>query len=328
MILRSVQVIRNRNRLSNFHLTIRNRDQNVYCYNKLAMHYRFDTLQNSNIYSSPRYPRRWRNTSCSPISESNLPPKAFAIGTLAGVMGSLMGMGGGFVMIPLMTSQLALTQHVAHGTSLFAVAATGMAGALSYGLSDAVELDSAAAIAVCGMVTARFGAASTVRLCQRTLKKSLGVFMLFVAPVVPAKAYFAASYKDKKEDIKSGNEQVYMKKMISAGIIGLGSGFMAGMFGVGGGAVVVPALTVATDMNYHSALGTSLCAMILPAMSGTFAHYQKGHVAIRIAPALALGSFFGAYVGGKIGIYVPEEKLRYGFTGLMLTLGTRTILKA
>jgi len=37
-------------------------------------------------------------------------------------MGSLMGMGGGFVMIPLMTSQLALTQHVAHGTSLFAVA--------------------------------------------------------------------------------------------------------------------------------------------------------------------------------------------------------------
>jgi hypothetical protein len=60
-------------------------------------------------------------------------PKAFCIGSCAGFLGSLAGMGGGFVMIPLMTSRLLqLSQHQAHGTSLFAVATTGAAGALSY----------------------------------------------------------------------------------------------------------------------------------------------------------------------------------------------------
>lgn len=51
----------------------------------------------------------------------HLVPKALAIGSLAGVCGSLVGLGGGFVMIPMMTSFLRLSQHQAHGTSLFAV---------------------------------------------------------------------------------------------------------------------------------------------------------------------------------------------------------------
>ncbi len=68
--------------------------------------------------------------------------KSFSIGTLAGLLGSLAGMGGGFVMIPLMTAArsslwrggLGVSQHQAHGTSLFAVGTTGLAGALGYGI--------------------------------------------------------------------------------------------------------------------------------------------------------------------------------------------------
>jgi len=74
-------------------------------------------------------------------------------------------------MIPMMTSKglMGLTQHQAHATSLFAVATTGMAGALSY--SGQVDYEVAAAIAACGMATAGMGAHASARMSQVSLKK-------------------------------------------------------------------------------------------------------------------------------------------------------------
>jgi uncharacterized protein len=270
---------------------------------------------------------RWhasRNNTDSSIQHEL--PKALSIGGIAGLLGSLAGMGGGFVMIPLMTgSLLKLTQHQAHGTSLFAVAATGMAGALGY--ADQVQWEAAAVIAASGIITARLGATMTAKLSERALKKSLGTFMICVAPTVPLKQYFIVAHPS-TGDTTNKEPRSVTQRLLPPAMIGLGSGFMAGLFGVGGGAIVVPALTLFTDMNHYQALGTSLCAMTLPAMMGTYTHYTKGHVVMRVAPTLAFGSFVGAYLGGKlIGLQTNENVLRWGFSGLMLALGARTLIK-
>ena len=238
-------------------------------------------------------------------------------------------MGGGFIMIPLMTSSLlGLSQHAAHGTSLFAVAATGISGAAGYGIGDVVELDTAATLAVCASITARMGAATTKTMSSRRLKTFLGVFMLCVAPIIPLKAYITAMHHESPEEEHKGHRETSrLRRLVPAGFIGLGSGFLAGLFGVGGGAVVVPALTIATDMTHYQALGTSLCAMTLPAIVGTYTHHMAGNVAMRVAPALALGAGIGAYFGGKVGLNVDETKLKFGFSGLMLFLGTKILLK-
>ncbi|KAJ9436863.1 hypothetical protein DIPPA_30464, partial [Diplonema papillatum] len=76
--------------------------------------------------------------------------KTFGVGTAAGFLGSLIGLGGGFVAVPLLTGTLKLTQHQAHGTSLAAVTATGTFGALSYGSVGSVDVTAAMAIA-CGV---------------------------------------------------------------------------------------------------------------------------------------------------------------------------------
>ena len=263
-------------------------------------------------------------------------PKAFAIGSLAGVCGSLAGMGGGFVMIPLMTSSrlLGLSQHQAHGTSLFAVAATGVAGALGY--QGHVQYDAAAAIAACGIVTAGLGASVTTRLSATKLKQALGVFMILVAPLVPLKAYLSHHDTDEPTTTTTTTtnhmqtttpEKSWPQRLLPPAMIGLGSGFLAGLFGVGGGAVVVPALALCTDLDHYQALGTSLCAMASPAISGTLTHYRKGNVAMRVAPALAAGAFCGGYLGGRLGLQVNENALRWGFSGLMVTLGLRTLIR-
>lgn len=227
-------------------------------------------------------------------------------------------------MIPLMTSKrlVGLTQHQAHATSLFAVATTGAAGALSY--SGQVDYEVAAAIAFSGMATASLGAHASARMSQAALKKALGVFMLLIAPTIPAKEYLIT----KKEKTEKSGETSFVRRYVVPAGIGCCSGFLAGVFGVGGGAVVVPALSLFTDMNHYQALGTSLCAMVPTAVVGTATHMTKGTVAMRVAPALAVGAFTGAYFGGKIGLTIPEQQLKYGFSGTMVFLGLRTLLKA
>eukprot|EP00534_Pseudo-nitzschia_fraudulenta_P001321 CAMPEP_0201118950 /NCGR_PEP_ID=MMETSP0850-20130426/3140_1 /ASSEMBLY_ACC=CAM_ASM_000622 /TAXON_ID=183588 /ORGANISM="Pseudo-nitzschia fraudulenta, Strain WWA7" /LENGTH=255 /DNA_ID=CAMNT_0047384457 /DNA_START=176 /DNA_END=943 /DNA_ORIENTATION=- len=252
-------------------------------------------------------------------------PMSFAIGAVAGTFGSLAGMGGGFVMIPLMTSKrlLGLTQHQAHGTSLFAVATTGFAGAISY--SGEVDYEVAAAIALCGMATASLGAQASSQLSGPALKKALGVFMLLIAPTIPAKEYVMPK-KDETE--RAAEDPSFFRRYVTPAGIGCCSGFLAGMFGVGGGAIVVPALSFFTDMNHYQALGTSLCAMVPTAVAGTATHMSKGTVAMRVAPALAAGAFIGSFCGGKLGLSIPEQDLKYGFSGTMMVLGARSLFKA
>ncbi|KAL3777418.1 hypothetical protein ACHAW5_010220, partial [Stephanodiscus triporus] len=343
---------------------------------------------------------------------------SFAIGTIAGLLGSLAGMGGGFVMIPMMTAArrskssssssswwrrtgggLGLNQHQAHGTSLFAVGTTGLAGAAGYGVrgaagddddegessvaadddggndvdahattaamtttmegsssqrsttststsasassssssggrSSVVDLDAALALAVSAAITARFGAVASSRLSARTLQRALGAYMIVVAPLVPARAYLIPSRDDYAidggppvdgDDGRTPTPPPTLERLLPISLVGIFSGFLSGMFGVGGGTVVVPSLVLATDMPYHSALGTSLCAMVLPAAVGTYTNARLGNVNWRVAPFLAAGSAAGAFVGAReVGLNVDEGVLKMGFSCLMLVLGVRT----
>lgn len=236
-------------------------------------------------------------------------------------------------MIPLMTSSwIKLSQHQAHGTSLFAVAATGCAGAFS--MQEHVQWKDAAVIAVSGMVTARLGAKVTNLLSERTLTRVLGANMIVMGPAVPLKAYIIENFATKDSSVAEGiegscgDERPWWQQVAGPSAIGLVSGFMAGLFGVGGGTIVVPALTVATSCTHYQALATSLAAMTLPALTGTWAHHRAGNLALRVAPTLAAGAFCGAYLGGRFGLNIDEQTLRCGFAALLVALGTRTLLKA
>jgi uncharacterized protein len=93
--------------------------------------------------------------------------------------------------------------------------------------------------------------------------------------------------------------------------IGLTAGVLSGLFGIGGGVVIVPALILLADMAPQMATGTSLAALLLPVGSlGAWQYYRNGWVEIGPAFWIALGLAAGAWVGAQIAVRLPSTDLQ------------------
>ena len=104
--------------------------------------------------------------------------------------------------------------------------------------------------------------------------------------------------------------------------IGVGAGVLSGIFGIGGGIVIVPALIYLAKMPPQQAAGTSLAALVLPlgAAVGAMAYYKAGHLQPRDALFIAVGMAAGAYFGAQIATHVDAAVLRKMFAALMVAM--------
>jgi uncharacterized membrane protein YfcA len=110
--------------------------------------------------------------------------------------------------------------------------------------------------------------------------------------------------------------------------VGLAAGVLAGMFGIGGGIVIVPALILLAKMSAPSATGTSLGALLLPVGAlGAWEYWRHGHVNIKAAALVALGLFLGAWFGARLAIELPPLVLRRSFAVFLLLVAVRLWIK-
>lgn len=107
-------------------------------------------------------------------------------------------------------------------------------------------------------------------------------------------------------------------------VIGLVAGVFAGVFGVGGGVVIVPMFVFFAKMNQKLATGTSL-ALLLPPLGllGALAYWKAGNVDVRAATLTALGLFFGAYVGARLSLNLSDVVLKRAFAVLLVAVAAR-----
>ena len=108
--------------------------------------------------------------------------------------------------------------------------------------------------------------------------------------------------------------------------IGLTAGLLAGLLGIGGGVVMVPAMVLIVGLDQHVAQGTSLLVIIPAAAFGSFTHYRHGRLAIRDAAALALGGVLGAAVGSVTALSLDDQLLRKLFAILILAVAVRMLM--
>jgi hypothetical protein len=220
-------------------------------------------------------------------------------GVVAGLAGGLFGVGGGIIMIPLLTGLLGLTQHQAHGTSLAAMGAAALVATIVYAAYGHVAWLTAVGVAVASVVTARYGARLASKTSPGGLRRAFAVFIALVAlrllwlpPAVAAEPH-----------VRGAMGLAF--DLVLGSVVGLVSGFM----GVGGGIVAVPAFTLGLGMSQQVAQGTSLAIIVVTGPAGAIEHSRHGNVVWALVPWLAVGAAVGAPVSSWLAQMVPHAML-------------------
>lgn len=237
------------------------------------------------------------------------------IGLSGGYLGGLVGVGGGIIMVPLMTWLVRFTQHQAHGTSLVAIVFTGLVGAGTYALHETVDWKAALILAATAIFTARYGALYAHSLADKKLKKAFGVFLVSISMILLAKRFFLGNIYELDGWLKIA---VFL-------FTGAVSGFISGMMGVGGGGLMVPLMVLLAGMEQHVAQGTSLLVMVPAGMIGAITHYRLGNVRSKIFWGLAAGAITGGYLGAMSANLLPGLYLTLVFCGFAAWMGLRYI---
>jgi uncharacterized membrane protein YfcA len=111
-------------------------------------------------------------------------------------------------------------------------------------------------------------------------------------------------------------------------LLGLAAGVASGFLGIGGGLLLVPAMTLLFGFTQHQAQGTSLAVLIPPVgLLAAWTYYRAGHVNVKIAALICLGFIFGALAGSRAAIVVPNDVLRRVFGAFLIIAGVFTMLK-
>lgn len=107
--------------------------------------------------------------------------------------------------------------------------------------------------------------------------------------------------------------------------IGVATGVLSGLMGVGGGLLMVPAMVLAVGFGQHMAQGTSLVAIIPTAIAATYRHHRNGFVRFRVAGGLVVGGVLGAAIGSVSALSLEESSLRLIFAAVLALTGIRLI---
>jgi uncharacterized membrane protein YfcA len=109
-------------------------------------------------------------------------------------------------------------------------------------------------------------------------------------------------------------------------LIGLAAGMLSGLVGVGGGLIIVPALVFFLGYSQHSAQGTSLGVLLLPAgILAVIQYYNHGDVDIKAVIILAIGFLAGGYFGSKLSLSLPQETVKKIFAIFMLLVAIKML---
>ena len=208
---------------------------------------------------------------------------------------------------------LSVPPHDAVGISLVTVGTTAWVGAIDRIRAKEADLRAGITLAVAGMASAPVGAWLNAQMPERALLASFAVLMLFVAVRmirgVPQSAVDAAARRPRWE------------RLARLALIGLSVGLLAGLFGIGGGFLIVPSLVLLAGLRIQTAAATSLTVIALITTSGIVSFFvAHGHLNLQLSALFVAGSLGGLAFGSRLGRRVSGPWLRRAFAGFVLSV--------
>lgn len=212
-----------------------------------------------------------------------------AVGLGAGTLGSLLGVGGGIIMGPVLVFFGLAPAQVA-GTSLFAVTSTSISSTVAYSRQKRIDYKLAIKLAAAAIPGAVLGGFISAGIQKQEFLLYFGILLMAVGAYV----IFKSSILKEKErrDISAAQHAAVFAITFGAGII-------SSLFGVGGGTIFVPVMLLIHRMTMHTAAPTSQLTLMITSFAGLFTHIALGHIDYVYAIALSAGAVGGAQLGAR-----------------------------
>jgi len=252
-------------------------------------------------------------------------------GALVGFASGLLGVGGGFIMVPvqffLLTSigvDSTIAIRVAFGTSLAVILPTAISGTIGHKRRNSVLGRPTLFMGFSGLIASFAGGTLATHVPGDYLKVTFGV-LVFLAAVW----MLIANYPDKNTKPKEGS--------ISYILIGLFAGSLSGILGIGGGIVLVPLLIFLMKFNIRTAIGTSTAVLVFTAFGGVASYiinginvsgippYSIGYINLVQLVLLACVSTPVAQLGVKASHKLPEKQLKYIYILVMMYISLKML---
>lgn len=259
---------------------------------------------------------------------------ALSFGLLIGVALGLTGGGGSIFAVPLLVYGLEVPAREAVTISLAAVGLTALVGAVQRWRAGLVEVRTGLLFAAAGMFGAPLGAGLAERLPDAVLLTLFALLMLMVAArmwrkaaAAPPLAAEAAEGPACRRD-PTGRLHLTSRCALLLTGVGVGTGVLSGLFGVGGGFVIVPALVIFSGMGIHRAVSTSLLVIALVSASGLSTHLWAGrNCSLELVGLFAAGGVGGMLVGTALVRRLSGPALQRGFAVAMVAVAAYMIVR-
>jgi hypothetical protein len=259
------------------------------------------------------------------------------VGLIASSLGSLIGMGGGIIIVPTLLYLATLptfshlTPQLVVGTSLFTMIFTGLSSTLSYMKHKTIDYKSGLIFLIGSGPGSILGAWVTEKMDLHSFNIYFGVFILFVSLVLVVKEKLKPiPYRKDKGIVRtftdnSGMSLEYGFSPFIGILISFVVGFLSGIFGIGGGSLMVPTMILLFFFPPHVATATSMFMILPTSILSSITHIALGNVNWLYALALVPGAWIGAKVGVFLNTKLKSKTIVWIIRFILIVVAIRLI---
>ncbi len=244
------------------------------------------------------------------IEELWLIPLGFA----AGLLGSIIGLGGGIIIVPVLTF-FGFSPALAASNSIFAVFSNAIASSISYAKQQRIEYSIGLKLGLLSIPGTIVGAYVSSEITPSIFK------ILFALILISASVYIFS-----KRKIEPKNYNLSKQIMILAIGASFFAGIISGLFGVGGGIIFVPLMVVVMGLSMKNAAPTSQFILLFASGSALVTHTLLGHPDFYQALLLAIGAFVGGLVGARLSLEIKENSLKILISIVMIAAAVKLFI--
>ncbi|HZN49707.1 MAG TPA: sulfite exporter TauE/SafE family protein [Methylomirabilota bacterium] len=252
---------------------------------------------------------------------------SMGLGFLIGAFGTLVGAGGGFLLVPLLVLGYGFAPADAVGTSLSLVFLNALSGSVAYLRQRRVDLSLGWRFAAATLPGAVGGAYLTRALSTRAFVVAFGLILLAIATLLFIGIQVRPSARaGLRSIVDTGGEAHHYRVDVWKGVVvSFAVGVLSSVFGIGGGIIHVPFLIVALGLPVHVATATSHFVLSISAFAGAMTFLSLGHVRLATTALMGVGILAGAQLGALASTRASANLLRRVLAGSLSLVGARML---